>query len=91
MLHQLYSFQLILSFEFDFSTELARTMTQEFAKTPILRQPGKIHHPLFSQKKPKKACILHHFCIIITFKGKAIFYHLIAFAEGGRPCRKLAP
>jgi len=32
------------------------------------------------QTKPKKACILIHFFIIILFKGKAISYHL-GFAE----------
>jgi len=74
-LYQFYSFQLILFFLFDFSTKLAQIMTQEFAKTPILRQPGKILPPLFPQKKPKKACILLHFCIIILFKEKTIFYH----------------
>ena len=32
--------------------------------------------PFFPQKKPKKACILLHFCIIILFKEKTISYHL---------------
>ena len=67
-LYPLYSFKLILSFWVNFSTKLVQIMTQEFAKTPILRQPGKILPPLFPQKKPKKACILLHFCIIIIFK-----------------------
>ena len=34
--------------------------------------------PFFPQKKPKKACNLLHFCIIILFKEKTISHHLIS-------------
>jgi len=35
-------------------------------------------------KKPKKACILLHFCIIILFKGKAISYHPLVITAAAR-------
>jgi len=59
-------------------------MTQEFVKTPILGQTRKDSTPFFPRKKPKKACILLHFCIIILFKGKAIFYHPVVITTAAR-------
>ncbi|MDN3512750.1 MAG: hypothetical protein NG784_15820 [Candidatus Jettenia sp.] len=50
-------------------------MAQEFAKTPIIGQQGEFPSRL-SLRKTKKAYILHHFCIIIRFKGKETSSHL---------------
>ena len=40
--------------------------------------------PVLSPKKPKKACILLHFCIIILFKGKTISYHPLVITTAAR-------
>jgi len=64
-LYQFYSFQLILSFWIDFSTKLVQIMTQEFAKTPILRQPGKILPPVISPEKTKKS----------LYSSSFLYYH----------------
>jgi len=50
-------------------------MTQEFAKTPILGQPGKIRPSSFPRKSEKSlyssSFLYYHF-----FKEKTISYHL---------------
>ncbi len=76
VLYLLYSFQLILSFWVNFSTKLVQIMTQEFAKNTNSRTTRNDSPPFFPQKKPKKACILLRFCIIILFKEETISYHL---------------
>src|SRR3989337_34584 len=40
--------------------------------------------PFFPQKKPKKACILLHFCIIILFIEKTISYNPLVITTAAR-------
>ena len=54
----------------------SHSVVHKLAGHSLCRLPPRNDSPqFFPQKKPKKACILIHFCIIILFKEKTISYH----------------
>ena len=71
-LYPLYSFKLILSFWVNFSTKLVQIMTQEFAKTPILGQLGRIRPRSFPRKNQKKLAFFFIF-VLSSFLKKRQF------------------
>src|SRR3989337_4067381 len=69
-LYPLYSFKLILSFWVNFSTKLVQIMTQEFAKTPILGQLGRIRPRSVPRKNQKKLAFFFVFVLSSFLKKK---------------------